>query len=335
MISRKTRADYTRPFALSCRKFGGKDPCSQPQNCQSCPSNKAGKACEKNLSHPGLTSRRAVGQRYYRKSAGLYWPPAKKGIELPATTPVGTTSTSPPPKESPRSTALTFGNVTQLLLDCAGEALVLAFLVQLFGGVVLGVVGGLLRSMAPTLPPGLAGKPGLESEPWFALNLSFSRHYRFALIFGVIIIAKVAARLVPCARVGEQRKPSPRLKRILGRVSDGWFRLVVVNAFVALAGAVVLQALQQVSLTHWLWRFVADGLKPVIDAAASLILGARSARTTGDLVAWFEANQLSFSFWLLYWAAIADDLGLPNFKTLGRWLWRRWCRGGAPTAPAT
>ncbi|HWW01402.1 MAG TPA: hypothetical protein VNZ64_17025 [Candidatus Acidoferrum sp.] len=30
-------------------------------------------------------------------------------------------------------------------------------------------------------------------------------------------------------------------------------------------------------------------------------------------------NQFKFTFWFFYTAAICDDLGLPNFKTLGRY----------------
>ncbi|MGO8700201.1 MAG: hypothetical protein ACLQVY_21130 [Limisphaerales bacterium] len=30
------------------------------------------------------------------------------------------------------------------------------------------------------------------------------------------------------------------------------------------------------------------------------------------------------NFWILYAAGVFDDLGVPNLKTLARWLWRRW-----------
>jgi hypothetical protein len=41
---------------------------------------------------------------------------------------------------------------------------------------------------------------------------------------------------------------------------------------------------------------------------------------------WYGVNQTKFAFWLLYSAALCDDLGLPNYKTLARRAWNRFCK---------
>jgi hypothetical protein len=46
---------------------------------------------------------------------------------------------------------------------------------------------------------------------------------------------------------------------------------------------------------------------------------------------WYGANQMKLNFWFLYLAGICDDVGLPNIKALGRWLWRRWKKRNAAT----
>jgi hypothetical protein len=47
------------------------------------------------------------------------------------------------------------------------------------------------------------------------------------------------------------------------------------------------------------------------------------AGSVGRWYWWYGQNQAKFLFWLLYSAAICDDLGLPNYKTLIRWGGRR------------
>jgi len=38
---------------------------------------------------------------------------------------------------------------------------------------------------------------------------------------------------------------------------------------------------------------------------------------------WYGDNQLRLNFWVIYLGAICDDFGIPNFKSLARWFWRR------------
>jgi hypothetical protein len=64
---------------------------------------------------------------------------------------------------------------------------------------------------------------------------------------------------------------------------------------------------------------------PVLQAAIRLAGG-----SLPDLVerwfSWYGANQAKFAFWLLYSAALCDDLGLPNYKTLARRPWNRFSK---------
>ena len=53
------------------------------------------------------------------------------------------------------------------------------------------------------------------------------------------------------------------------------------------------------------------------------VFGARVSWTVDAWLSWYHQNQLRLTFWGFYFAAICDDLGLPNIKTLGRSLWKR------------
>ena len=235
------------------------------------------------------------------------------------------------PQRSPRTAGGSVGWLVETLVECAVSAFVLAILVQIVGGIVLGVVGGLWHDMIPSLPPGL-GKPSLESTSGWTLDFSFIREHRLAILFWGIFLIKVAGELVHASGRKAPRRAAAWLTQAYRQVSGQWFTLVVVNAFIALVGAWLTQLAQQFSLTAWLWYLAALCLKPLIAAMAGVLHAAGPFQTASDLASWLNANQFRFTFWLLYWGAIADDLGLPNFKALGRWLWRRWRRPGVPAA---
>ena len=109
---------------------------------------------------------------------------------------------------------------------------------------------------------------------------------------------------------------------------------MVINAFIAFGAVVVVKVTQQFSLTHWLWQSVTDLLRSAIYGMASLFpAGVESA--VKSLTGWYDDNQFKCMFWLFYSAAICDDLGLPNYKTLGRFLWRRLVRRRKTVAVGT
>lgn len=233
------------------------------------------------------------------------------------------TATPPSGKCSAKPRTLTFEKAGEILWESAWEALVLAFLVLVVGGVVVGLAGGLWRQMVPSLPPGVAGKPLLENPASMASGFGLFQQHRFAFIFAILFIGKAAARLAGHSPNEQHRRAAAGLQRVFGRVSDQWFRLIVVNAFVALITAVVIEFAERFSPTRFLWQAIVELCRPVIQAVAGLFTHHGPFGLIQTLAGWYHENQLKFMFWFFYSAAICDDLGLPNFKTLGRLLWRR------------
>lgn len=241
-------------------------------------------------------------------------------------TPVPATS-NPTPKSL---CDLTAGEIGDVLLESAGEALILAWLVLLLGGIAVDIVGGMWRDMTPTPPPGLARKQVLEAEPSAVWNASSAwvHQHRFALLFALIFTGKSAARLLKYSGNDNHRQAAAWTNRILSAVSKEWFSLVVGNAFSAFWVAMALQWAQAFSWSQILWECLGDAFHPALQALGSLVPG---GNFLGNLYAWYQANQFKFTFWLIYSAGICDDLGLPNYKTLGRWLWRKFRKRGQST----
>jgi len=221
----------------------------------------------------------------------------------------------PARKRSRRPATLTFGKARNIFWERAWEALMLAFLVQIFGTIAFGLVSSLWSRMAPSLPPGFAGK--WSEASW---DFSFFHQYRFAVLFGLFYIAKVAGSFASYSRNEEHRIAAKWAKRFSRKLSEQWFGLVVMNAFMAFIAVMVLQITQQFSFAQWMWHLLVDLLRPAIDGIASL-LSAGLVSGVKAWAMWYQANQSRFLFWLFYSAAICDDLGLPNYKTLCRFLW--------------
>ncbi len=118
-------------------------------------------------------------------------------------------------KRSRTPKALTFARATEILWESAWEALILAFLVLIFGS----LVSGLWREMSPSLPPGLTGEPKLEAEG-SALSFSFFRQNRLGLIFLVLFSGIAGSRLLKYSRSEDQRRAAAQAGRIFRRVSS-------------------------------------------------------------------------------------------------------------------
>ena len=207
-------------------------------------------------------------------------------------------------------------------------------MVSIMGSVVLGLLSSFLEHMVPSLPAGLGGITRLEAEPsaaWHATRVWFHAH-RFALLFAVVFATKAVVKLVSYSARPEHRDAAARLHRIYRHVTADWFNLVVNNAFLAFATSMSLYWAQKFSLGQLAWQFIFEALHPVFLMLGGLLPGGRALLDLGqNLAAWYGDNQFKFTFWLVYSAAICDDLGLPNFKALARWLWRRWASGRAVT----
>jgi len=209
---------------------------------------------------------------------------------------------------------------------------VTAFLVQIIGSIAFGMISGLLQEMVPSAPPGW-GNQELEAQPHplrDALSNSFSRN-RFALIFGLVLAMKSAPRLARYSGSPRYRKAAAAMLSVTHRLSGKWFKLLVANAFIAYFTTLALQWGARFSWTQMLWDFALDCFRPLLHTLAGLIPWPRAVQNGQSLLSWYGENQFKFNFWLLYSAAICDDLGLPNFKTLGRWAWRRLVRRPKPT----
>jgi len=238
---------------------------------------------------------------------------------------------SKPIKRLRKPAKLTASKVTNILWDSAWEALVLGFLVVIFGSITFGLVSGLWRDMTPSLPPGIGSEPKLEAEG-SPLNFSFLREHRNALIFLVLFSGITAGRLLEYSRSDNHRRAAAWAKRVFQRISDQWLGLIVLNAFVTVIAVTIIKFTQQFTLTAFLWHILGDLVTALIRNVANLF-STDAVQYVENLVGWYKVNQPRFLFWLLYTAAICDDLGLPNYKSLGRFLWRRFFKREQP-APA-
>lgn len=212
--------------------------------------------------------------------------------------------------------------IATILWESFWNALIRAFLVQVLGGVAISLLGDVFRQMEPSLPPVFNRKPAAEAAPPPTSHAvrTFLAHDHFWLIFGIIFLAITATRLARYSRNQGHRTIAARLLQINRRISGRWFSLFVLNALTAWISTLIVIALQRFSWTQILWVSISAILQPVFQAVASLIPGSGSF---GRWYSWYAQNQAKFLFWLLYSAAICDDLGLPNYKTLIRWGGRR------------
>jgi hypothetical protein len=60
-----------------------------------------------------------------------------------------------------------------------------------------------------------------------------------------------------------------------------------------------------------------------LQSTAQQLFGASSGHQVNSWFEWYGENGFKFCFWVFYLGAICDDLGIPNFKSLGRWIGRK------------
>jgi len=239
-------------------------------------------------------------------------------------------TTSQPVKRSRKPARLTVSKVTDILWNSAWEALVLGFVVVIFGSIALGFVSAVWRDMTPSLPPGFASEPKLEAQS-SPLNFSFLREHKNALIFLGLFGGITAGRLLQYSRSEDQRRTVARVNKAFRRLADNWLGLIVINAFLTVFAVAIIQFTQQFTLTAFLWHICGDLVTGLLRTVANLF-SADAVQYVENLIAWYKVNQPRFLFWLLYTAAICDDLGLPNYKTFGRFIWRRFFNRQQPAA---
>jgi hypothetical protein len=234
---------------------------------------------------------------------------------------------TPEAEASPKASASIF----ETLVDAAVEAAVNAFLIVVLGSVALGMVGGIFQKMVPSAPPGLGDAVRFGGSDTWNLAYATAKANRFALVFAVIWPLTTWSRLANRRSAGAAN--AARWQGISRRVSENWFGLVVVNAFVAMITATVL-ATVPTSAWWWLWKPIQQFLGPPFHSAMEFVLGPAGHDRLQGFASWYGENQVRFNFWFLYLSSVCDDLGIPNWKTLLRRLWRRWRKQPGPPQPA-
>src|SRR6185436_10960123 len=108
---------------------------------------------------------------------------------------------------------------------------------------------------------------------------------------------------------------------------------IVGNAFAALALAIAVYWLERLSIARGVYGWIVNAIVPSLQNLGNHLLGTSRVETISNWLSWYGDNQLKFNFWIFYLAAISDDLGLPNLKSLARVLLRRlrnkWVRFSA------
>jgi hypothetical protein len=205
--------------------------------------------------------------------------------------------------------------IGEVLWESAWSALIRAFLVQLLGGVALSILADVFREMAPSLPP-IGAKLSPEASSSVLPGVwRFLVHNSFGLIFSALFLAIAAGRFTSYFRHPRYRRAAAFLLRLDRRISGHWFKLFVWNAFGAWISTMMLIVVQNLSWAHWIWIWITELLHPLFQTIERTFPG---GGLLGRWYSWYGLNQVKFLFWLLYSAAICDDLGLPNYKTFLR-----------------
>jgi hypothetical protein len=203
-------------------------------------------------------------------------------------------------------------------VEAAWKTIVLLVL----GNVAISLVSGIFSEMAPSLPPGFAEAEGTHHARHHWHGSGWVDRSAFYPVFALMFAGIVWSRLRGPATAGAGRM-SRRLQRIQKAFRENWFGLIVGNAFGAMIGVMVALWIQRFSFVQSPWHWVMQLIVPEIRGALEFVFGERMVLGIGSWWDWFGQNQPKFDFWMIYIAAICDDLGIPNIKTLGRWLWRK------------
>jgi len=224
------------------------------------------------------------------------------------------------PQESHPPAILSLDRITSILWGSAVESFIRAILVVVFGRIAISIASTICGEMLPSRPPGFGHHVEAETTPVGARprwETWFGEH-QFVVVFGLIFVLAAWSRLVREIRHTEESKVESHLGKITDHLSENWFSLVVGNAFGALISAIVLVWVQRFTFAnlifHWLLESVLSGLHSL----SQQLLGIGAADAFKSWFNWYGNNQLKFTFWFFYLSAICDDLGIPNFKTIGR-----------------
>ena len=234
----------------------------------------------------------------------------------------------PTPKDSEviRPDAETFGSA---LWGSAIDAFVKTILILVMGNIALGILGGIFSEMTPSTPPFLKTSGGHTDSNFSLMHTwwSAAHQHQFAIVYVILFALGLRTRLIPVFKGANAQTAvsETRFQKLSAHLSDNWFGLIVGNAFGALISAIVIYFVEMFT-GRFLINLLLAAILPGIKAVATFIFGTSIVNFVGGMFDWYGDNQLRFNFWFLYVAAVCDDLGIPNLKTLARFLWSRWRR---------
>ena len=258
------------------------------------------------------------------EAPALFWLISQVAVKLAAGAMDQILKDPSPPEPSTADSVEPIG-IFALLRTSAVKALPEAILVLVMGNIAVGLVGGIWYEMAPSLPPGMDGTTISSAErsvssliPWPSI-----KEHQFVIVYSIFLLHNLRLRLFA--------KPLPESENVLESQSSsardrflrGWFGIIVGNAFGAIFSAIALFWIQKFSLSQFFWHALLEPVVGFLQSVAGKFFGQSSAGTFQRWISWYSENQFKFNFWFLYLAAICDDLGIPNLKTLARWGWHR------------
>ena len=214
----------------------------------------------------------------------------------------------------------------ETILASATEAFGSALVLWILGGFAISTASSFAGQMVPSLPPGFDHPQAEQDHPWWHTVQSGAFGFCFAIFFIHSLWVGFHGHGVGAAR---------RIQRILSHLRENWFGLIVGNAIGAWVAVLVLGLVPSFSPLQMLWHWVLDLVLPFVRATARLAFGESHTAGLSAWFSWFNANQTKLYFWLLYLAGAFDDLGVPNFKTLARWAWRRSQKRKPAALPAS
>jgi hypothetical protein len=180
--------------------------------------------------------------------------------------------------------------------------------------------------MVPSLPPGFDGPQAGHHHAWWHAV----RGGAFGFFFAIFFIHSLWVGFH-----GEGGGAGRRIERILSHLRENWFSLIVGNAIGAWVAILVLGILPSFSPFRMLWHWVWGMVLPFVREIGIFVLGASNMDGLSDWFSWYDVNQMKLNFWILYIAGAIDDLGVPNFKALARWAWRRIQKRKGANSPAS
>src|SRR5581483_8593823 len=213
---------------------------------------------------------------------------------------------------------LSADRMVAILWNSAFKSLYRAFLIMVLGEVALGIAGSIWSGMAPSKGPGISFLPG----HWGGWTSAVKGH-RLGILWAICFVSISGFRLAWYLPDARHRNFVRRLRRIERKVSKNWFHLMVGNAIGALVSTFVISMVSRFSWSAMLWNAVIQPVIAWVFHLFALLVGAGASGVVQEWMNWYGDNQFRFMFWSIYLVSIADDLGLPNVKTLGRWVWMR------------